>query len=75
MSVFLKFPPERTVFKSDHFFIVFDGYPTSPGHCLIISNDIKETYFDLSAARDGSPGGWISHHPVQNRHRFGSFLG
>ncbi|MBT5229371.1 MAG: HIT family protein [Methylococcales bacterium] len=48
MSVFLNFPPERIVYRDDHFFIVFDGYPASPGHCLIISNIIRETYFELT---------------------------
>ena len=48
MSVFLEFPEERTLFKGDHFFIVYDGFPVSDGHCLVISNEVKETYFDLS---------------------------
>jgi diadenosine tetraphosphate (Ap4A) HIT family hydrolase len=48
MSVFLDFPEERILFRGNHFFIVYDGYPVSDGHCLIISNEVKETYFDLS---------------------------
>lgn len=48
MSVFLGFSEERILFRGNHFFIVYDGYPVSDGHCLIISNDVKETYFDLT---------------------------
>lgn len=48
MSIFLEFPEERILYKDKYFFIVYDGYPVSNGHCLIISNVIKETYFDLS---------------------------
>jgi diadenosine tetraphosphate (Ap4A) HIT family hydrolase len=48
MSVFLYFPDDQILFRGDHFFIAYDGYPVSDGHCLIISNEVKETYFDLS---------------------------
>ena len=48
MSIFLSFPNERVLYKGDYFFIVYDGFPVSDGHCLIISNHVKETYFDLS---------------------------
>ena len=48
MSAFLEFPEERILFRGDNFFIVYDGFPVSDGHCLIISNEVKETYFDLS---------------------------
>ena len=48
MSVFLNFPEEKKLFCGEHFFITYDGFPVSDGHCLIISNKIKETYFDLS---------------------------
>lgn len=48
MSVFLEFPEERILFKGEYFFIVYDGFPVSDGHCLIISNEVRETYFDLS---------------------------
>jgi len=48
MSVFLEFPDDRILYKGKYYFIVYDGYPVSKGHCLIISNEGKETYFDLS---------------------------
>ena len=48
MSIFLEFPEERILFSGNNFFIVYDSYPVSDGHCLIISNEVKETFFDLS---------------------------
>lgn len=48
MSIFLEFPKERILFRGNNFFIIYDSYPVSDGHCLIISNEVKETYFDLS---------------------------
>lgn len=48
MSIFLEFPEERILFRGNNFFIIYDSYPVSDGHCLIISNEVKETYFDLS---------------------------
>ena len=48
MADFLKVEEDRILFKSDCFFIIYDAYPVSDGHCLIISNEPKETYFDLS---------------------------
>ena len=30
---------------------MFDGFPTSPGHILIITNGPEETYFDLSQSK------------------------
>lgn len=48
MSVFQELPDERILYRGKYFFIVEDGYPVSDGHCLIISNELKETYFDLS---------------------------
>ena len=48
LSIFLEFPEERILFRGNNFFIIYDSYPVSDGHCLIISNEVKETYFDLS---------------------------
>lgn len=37
------------LFKGEHFYLIYDKYPVSPGHILIISNDdTKVDYFDLS---------------------------
>lgn len=40
--------PDRVIYKSARFFVIKDGYPVSPGHCLIVSNALKVTFFDLS---------------------------
>ena len=50
MSVFFDLPEERKLYKGEHFFIVYDGFPVTKGHCLIISNEVKQTYFDLTEA-------------------------
>jgi diadenosine tetraphosphate (Ap4A) HIT family hydrolase len=48
MSVFLSIPEQDILFKNDFFFIIADRYPVSPGHLLIISNEVREDYFHLS---------------------------
>jgi diadenosine tetraphosphate (Ap4A) HIT family hydrolase len=48
MSVFLSIPEQDILFKNDLFFIIADRYPVSPGHLLIISNEVREDYFHLN---------------------------
>ena len=48
MSVFIELPESRIIHKGKYFFIVRDIYPVSPGHSLIISNELKTDYFQLS---------------------------
>lgn len=49
MSVFKTIAKEDKVYSGDKFFMIFDRYPVSPGHILIISNDSsKINFFDLS---------------------------
>lgn len=49
MSIFNTITKEDKVYSGDHFFMIFDRYPVSPGHILIISNDSsKINFFDLS---------------------------
>lgn len=50
MSVFLNISEDNKIYKGDNFFMVFDGYPVSPGHILIISNEEKLDYFSLSGS-------------------------
>ena len=54
MSIFTQLPEERILYRNGHFFIIKDGYPISPGHMLIISNEPKKTFFELSVAEQGS---------------------
>ncbi len=39
---------EKKIYQDEHFFIVKDEFPVSPGHLLIISNQIKRDFFSLS---------------------------
>ena len=39
---------DRILFKNDFFYIIKDAFPVSPGHCLIISNVVRENYFELT---------------------------
>lgn len=49
MSVFNNIAKKDKVYSGDHFFMIFDRFPVSPGHILIISNDSsKINFFDLS---------------------------
>jgi diadenosine tetraphosphate (Ap4A) HIT family hydrolase len=47
-SVFLNIPQEQHVLKTEHFFVIQDGYPVSPGHSLIITKQLRKDYFELS---------------------------
>ena len=48
-SPFLEIPKERWLYESGHFFIVRDKYPVSDGHLLIISRELRQDFFELSA--------------------------
>lgn len=48
MSVFLEIDSDSIILEGKYLFAVFDKFPVSPGHTLIISKQVKETYFDLT---------------------------
>jgi len=48
MKDFLSLPPERIIYQSNFFIVIKDGFPVSPGHCLIISKALREDFFHLS---------------------------
>lgn len=48
MKDFSEIPKENILFMGEHFFIIPDSFPVSPGHLLIISNSSKKDYFDLN---------------------------
>ena len=48
MKDFTAIQAERIIYKNKSFFIIEDAFPVSPGHLLIISNVVREDYFDLS---------------------------
>ena len=43
--------PERILYEDADFFIMYDGYPTNPGHILIITNGSEPTFFELSDSK------------------------
>ena len=48
MSVFSKIPEDKKIYSGEYFFMIYDTYPVSPGHILIISKEEKLDYFSLS---------------------------
>lgn len=48
MSVFSAKPKEERLFENEHFYIVKDAFPVSPGHLLIVSKREVVDFFDLS---------------------------
>jgi diadenosine tetraphosphate (Ap4A) HIT family hydrolase len=49
MKDFYELPQDRWILETPNFFVIEDGFPVSAGHCLIISKEVKVTYFDLSS--------------------------
>lgn len=47
MSVFEQIAQQDYVFETEHFFAIYDRFPVSPGHLLIISKAVKQDYFSL----------------------------
>lgn len=48
MSIFYEITADYYIHEGKYFFAVYDKYPVSKGHTLIISKQVKETYFDLT---------------------------
>jgi diadenosine tetraphosphate (Ap4A) HIT family hydrolase len=48
MSVFKEIKAADYLFESERFFLIYDKFPVSPGHILIISKELKQDFFDLS---------------------------
>lgn len=46
---FCTLPPERIVEENDHAVWIYDGFPVSPGHCLIIPKQHVGSFFEVSA--------------------------
>jgi diadenosine tetraphosphate (Ap4A) HIT family hydrolase len=47
-SPFLAAPVSEWLCSNDLAFAVFDGFPVSPGHVLVTTRRIVETWFDAS---------------------------
>lgn len=48
MSVFLEISNDEKIYNGENFFLIKDRFPVSPGHVLIISNDLKKDFFELN---------------------------
>ncbi|KPP98449.1 MAG: putative hydrolase [Bacteroidetes bacterium HLUCCA01] len=48
MSVFSAKSNEERLFENEHFYIMNDGFPVSPGHLLIVSKREVADFFDLT---------------------------
>ena len=48
MSIFLTISADRVIYRGDFFFMIYDAYPVSSNHLLIISNELREDYFSLT---------------------------
>ncbi len=48
MSVFLDIKAEEYLYESEYFFMIFDRFPVSEGHILIISKALRPDYFHLT---------------------------
>jgi diadenosine tetraphosphate (Ap4A) HIT family hydrolase len=47
-SVFLEIPQDQYLLMSRYFFVIRDRFPVSPGHCLIVSRELRGDYFELN---------------------------
>jgi diadenosine tetraphosphate (Ap4A) HIT family hydrolase len=48
MKDFTEIEQERIIYKDEYFFIIKDGFPVNPGHLLIISNEVRKDFFELT---------------------------
>lgn len=47
---FCTLPPERILLSTEHFKVIRDGFPVSPGHTLVIPHRHAGSLFELSEA-------------------------
>lgn len=45
---FLELSVDKHIGQTEHFFLIRDGFPVSPGHTLIISKQLRKDYFELT---------------------------
>jgi superfamily II DNA or RNA helicase/diadenosine tetraphosphate (Ap4A) HIT family hydrolase/HKD family nuclease/SOS-response transcriptional repressor LexA len=53
-SPFLELPEAEWVCANDLCFAIFDSYPVSPGHVLVITRRVVPTFFECTAAEQGA---------------------
>jgi diadenosine tetraphosphate (Ap4A) HIT family hydrolase len=54
MNDFTEIQEDRIIYRNEHFFIIKDAFPVSPGHLLIISNQLRKDFFELTDAEKQS---------------------
>jgi diadenosine tetraphosphate (Ap4A) HIT family hydrolase len=47
MSTFLNKPKSEWLYEGNYFFLIYDSFPVSPGHILIITKRLVNDYFGL----------------------------
>ena len=53
-SPFLGLPEAEWLCANDLAFAIFDSFPVSPGHVLVITRRVVPTYFDCTAAEQAA---------------------
>lgn len=48
MKNFTEIEQDRIIYRDEYFFIIKDGFPVNPGHLLIISNQLRKDFFELT---------------------------
>jgi len=48
MKNFLEIPESKILYRNKYYFIIKDSFAVSPGHLLIISNELRKDYFELT---------------------------
>jgi len=48
-SPFLKIPPSEWIASNEKAFAIWDGFPVSPGHALVLTRRLMATWFDADA--------------------------
>jgi diadenosine tetraphosphate (Ap4A) HIT family hydrolase len=54
MKDFTAIDEDRILFRNAFYFIIKDAFPVSPGHMLIITNEVRKDYFELNDAERDS---------------------
>ena len=53
-TIFEQVPEERVLLRTEHFFVMEDGFPVAPGHLLVISNRPCPDWFSLTPEEQGA---------------------
>jgi diadenosine tetraphosphate (Ap4A) HIT family hydrolase len=53
-SPFLEIPESQWLAENEHAFAIYDGFPVSPGHSLVVTKRVVPTWFDASSDEQAS---------------------